>query len=69
MFTATPKVRAVKVAKISDHFSTIAMFKDSFGSKHNDPSIKYWCYKIFNEERFIEDLENAQWEQLQYIYR
>ncbi len=37
MFTSTPeRVRAVKLAKISisDHFPTIAVFKDSFGSKH-----------------------------------
>ncbi len=43
------------------------MFKDSFGSKHTHTSIKLRCYKHFNEERFIEDFENAQWEQLQYI--
>ncbi len=70
MFTSTPeRVRAVEVAKIniSDHFPTIAVFKDSFGSKHTHTSIKYRCYKTFNEERFIEDLDNAPWEQLQYI--
>ncbi len=70
MFTSTPKrVRAVKVAKISisDHFPTIAVFKDLFGSKHTHTSIKYSCYKHFNKERFIEDFEIAPWEQLQYI--
>ncbi len=70
MFTSTlERVRAVKVAKISisDHFPPIAVFKDSFGSKHTHTSIKYRCYKKINEERFIEDLENALWEQLQYI--
>ncbi len=70
MFTSTPeRVRAVRVAKISisDHFPTIAVFKDSFGSKHTHTSIKYRYYINFNEERFIEDLENAPWEQLQYI--
>ncbi len=62
MITSThERVRAVKLAKISisDHFPTIAVFKDSFGSKHTHTSIKYRCYKIFSEERFIVDLENA----------
>ncbi len=62
IFTSTPKrVRAVTVAKISisDHFPTIAVFKDLFSSKHTHTSIKYGFYKNVNEERFIEDLENA----------
>ena len=62
-------MRCTKVAKIgiSDHFPTIAVFKDSFGNKQTHTSIKYRCYKNFDDDKFLNDLENAPWEEIESI--
>ncbi len=63
------KMRCTKVAKIgiSDHFHTIAVFKDSFGNKQTHTSIKYRCYKNFDDDKFLNDLENALWVEIETI--
>ncbi len=67
--TIPEKVRCTKVAKIgiSDHFPTIAVFKDSFGNKQTHISIKYRCYKNFDDSKFLNDLENAPCEEIETI--
>ncbi len=69
MTTIPENVRYTKVVKIgiSDHFRTAAVFKDSFGNKQTHTSIKYRCYKNFDDDRFLNDLENSQWEEIETI--
>ena len=55
VFTSVPhKIRSVKVPRIglSDHYPTCIVFKESFGRKHSHTTIKYRCYKNFDEKAF-----------------
>ncbi len=57
---------------ISDHFPTIksiiiAVFKDSVDTKHFHATDKYRCYKYFDNDKFLNDLEDVQWELLEYF--
>ena len=61
-FTTHPdKVRAVKVAKIglSDHYPICAVLKSSFGSKNCHTSITYRSYKDFNQQAFLDDVNET----------
>ncbi len=65
IFTSVPhKIRNKKVPHIglSDHLPTCIVMKDSFGYKRTHTSIKYRCYKNFNENDFISDLEQVPWD-------
>ncbi len=53
IFTTVPtKVRCTKVPKIglSDHFTTIVVYKDSFGTKIMHTTIKLRSYKEFDKD-------------------
>ncbi len=67
--TIPEKMRCIQVTKlcISDHFPTIAVFKDSFGNKQTHMSIKYRCYKNFDDDIFLNDLKNVLWEEIETI--
>ncbi len=60
IFTTVPtKVRCTKVPKIglSDHFPTIVVYKDSFGTKNMHTTIKCRSYKECDKDTFLEDLQ------------
>ncbi len=48
-------------------FLLLQYLKDSFGNKQTNTSIKYRCYKNFDDDKFINDLENAPWEEIETI--
>jgi hypothetical protein len=47
---------------LSDHYPTCVVFKESFGRKYSHTTIKYRCYKNFNEEAFCKDLSQIPWD-------
>ncbi len=57
----------VAIIGISDHIPTIAVFKDSSGNTQTLTSIKYRCYKTFDDDKFLNHLENTLWEEIETI--
>ncbi|CAB3996029.1 Hypothetical predicted protein [Paramuricea clavata] len=65
LFTSAPhRILSSKIPKIglSDHYPTCTVFKDSFGRKHSHNTIRYRCYKNFDEEIFCKDLAQIPWD-------
>ncbi len=70
ILTTTPdKVRCTKVPKtgISDHYPTVVVYKDTFRRKHTHITIKYRSEKNLDEDNFLLDLENCEWDILDNI--
>ncbi len=67
--TMPDKVRYTKVSKIgiTDHYPTVVVYRDTFGSKHTHITIKYRSENNFDKNNFLFDLENYEWDVLDNI--